>query len=115
MLDGSDPADVTVQSSSNAPGDEPSDSQKPEGWSPSNSDDNPTLIYKLNDEDDTSELYTISLDEDNVESVTITVLQDDTPVDTFTVSGLSQSSNYKIIHMSKHLLLVPGPNYRTTK
>lgn len=85
FLDGTDPADISVQSSSNAPGDEPSDSQTPQGWSPADTDDNPTLIYRLKDADDTSELYTISLDQDNVKTITITVLQDGTPVVTFTV------------------------------
>ena len=86
MLDGSQPTDVTVDSSSNAPGDLASDSQKPKGWTPDDTDENPKLTFKLNDEDDTSQLYSITLDETNVESVTVIIKQDTTVIDRIPVS-----------------------------
>ena len=86
MLDGARPSDVTVDSSSNAPGDLPSDSQKPKGWSPADTDQNPKLIYKINDADDTSELFSITFDETNVESVIVKIKQDTTVIDRIPVS-----------------------------
>ena len=87
MLDGAQPSDVTVDSSSNAPGDLPSDSQKPKGWSPADTDESPKLIFKINDEDDTSQLYSITFDETNVESVIVKIKQDTTVIDKIPVSN----------------------------
>ena len=86
MLVGSEPSDVSVDSSSNVNGPNAFSSQ---GWTPSDADNNPTLIFTLKDKDGVSEISSISFDEDNVESVTIIIRKDAVLISEITVRSLS--------------------------